>query len=1381
MKNLLTLLITFSVLIQSTGASYLPRAQGPALRPIATSLSDADPNARQKEGLSAAADELAVHTERKDEILRGLTADQKREVKHKAVKILQGQIVQAPKEEFGVHFKNYVIRLKILCIFDILDGLVVYPFTGLDIFLAQFCKTLALNSKDSRDSLYRDMKEKSDLYRNAGVNVEQILNGRGLYYKIYDLIFDPEKIQEAGALANSHKDPNNSHTTLILKGADYIKGGIAPSVGVNTDVIFEKFLSPLTEKMLDSGDHIVLFDADMKYSRHFIDTGAYEEVRLDIDYDKTMSPQLFDSSKPSYQPGISPDSIFIGANFIVLKKKTAVEATRIFASPTHEMARSGMRGDVVQEIMPDDEVIDWDVASPLEYGITQVGREATFTATEGEDLSVSLKKFLAGKGIKQGYFVAEGGQLKDVTLNFFVTEDKRFWEMHLPGRWEVEYLTATIVGGVPHIHCQIRDPETGARYGAHLDSATVVHLRGKVTELVGNEIRRAKDRDTMVSHMRFSPPDEESALKPGDRIVFTVKPGEDMVDRLRELLLEKGVTEAKFNVAVGNMLSVQPERGNAVEPAHGHGFELTSIGEEEFTVQARRPLFLTMGFVDTNGNTHEDATKHVTAKELIEGCIEVTATKSASARIEEIARNWRNLYETDSLVRHAERVTGLAAGIGSDSELDLIQAELRLLNYGSLFHDIGIMGATDLLDPVIAFMKKHEIPYRDTHLARYFQEQGVVITEEVIASFPNRIMEMLEANEYPFNGHKEEIREAIAMRYIHGYLSWVKLQERAPILADAYPDLRYLIIYHSLPHCLPDDISPRIRLLTEILKAADVIEVVNNMERAQAGNYGMHIKESCRQQALEGLEFEKEHSHIREEVFDICARTIFSDNVEFKRALLATRAIPGSEPEHDWPEADRQFLLKQDALSPKPSSAGQARGGIDKPLYGKIGRKLATVGYAGKMWEFLGLLYGHARRDVQIEVINKCPLNCWDCLAWCKMKNSPLRQIPKGKLKSILRSLEGTRKICLTGGEPFLYYNTMKALVAGEVSDDFVEIVNFASECADEVVVDTCGISIPSDPKKAAAFFKRFRKNVSFEISVDKEHADALEKVSKGRKNLKDIVEQCELERDRGRGIRYNVRTRGMVLEGEFNKIIKPWDYKGRLARIYKKIEADDVYELEKDYVIKLSRVKLQSNAVGDFDDYEWFSRYPDPNISYTMMDMGNFLDHIFPERTFLFIGSDLEMLFDAHSCFMPTPPVVARLGSLKDKGLAEAVLDGAIGRLVNFDEFPFLKTLYLAKFFHYTGDSAISKACLKDAQKRGADYEEAYSELTEGWGDEPGVTFQDIVCADQPCYQRHHFDQPYTFGQHFALAAAANLLSHDTIPWLREPLPYDIPTIWNC
>ncbi len=110
----------------------------------------------------------------------------------------------------------------------------------------------------------------------------------------------------------------------------------------------------------------------------------------------------------------------------------------------------------------------------------------------GEDVLVSLKKFIAEKGIRQGAVVWGYGTLSKARLHWVthnrLPPENKFDERE--GGIELLSINGLIVDGQPHIHFTASTPD-GA-FGGHLEEGCTCYILCEVgiAELRGPEMRR---------------------------------------------------------------------------------------------------------------------------------------------------------------------------------------------------------------------------------------------------------------------------------------------------------------------------------------------------------------------------------------------------------------------------------------------------------------------------------------------------------------------------------------------------------------------------------------------------------------------------------------------------------------------------------------------------------------------------------------------------------------------------------------------------------------------------------------------------------------------------------------------------------------------------
>lgn len=458
--------------------------------------------------------------------------------------------------------------------------------------------------------------------------------------------------------------------------------------------------------------------------------------------------------------------------------------------------------------------------------------------------------------------------------------------------------------------------------------------------------------------------------------------------------------------------------------------------------------------------------------------------------------------------------------------------------------------------------------------------------------------------------------------------------------------------------------------------------------------------------------------------------------------------------------------------------------------------RTATVteeGKAGSLWNFMQDIFGHTRKDVQLELTTWCPLACRHCLTWDKMcalrhsKDSP--QMDYELAESIIRGFKGAEKLCFTGGEPFLYGQTVEELLAGKYSAPFMRLVELACEMVDEVVLDTSGISIPvtGDINEDLKFFERFPEKVTFELSLDDEHEERIRALCK--KELKDIVQRCEMSHERGRTVQYNLRYRNpgdkRLADMSVLEEIRKWDWKKNGAEEPGTIEShwgqinmplsyDGSYSAIIKQRIRSSRVKLQGNAVNTTEIAKGRMCHELNTDEYALMEMDKYAEHIFPDNIFLFIGHDGQLFFDAHSGFMDNPPSISMLGRIDaEHPLFDVMFDGIFGRLVNFERYPYLRQLYLARFYADNNEPELAREYLEAARRQGSAYEARYRKLKDSWSAH-NIGFSEIALGDEK-----------EFHKHFYVAILDNFMRYKKgelreVTWWRDIIPRNVRAVWE-
>jgi radical SAM superfamily enzyme YgiQ (UPF0313 family) len=271
------------------------------------------------------------------------------------------------------------------------------------------------------------------------------------------------------------------------------------------------------------------------------------------------------------------------------------------------------------------------------------------------------------------------------------------------------------------------------------------------------------------------------------------------------------------------------------------------------------------------------------------------------------------LYGREASVKaHVDRVERIVRLTGS--LLKLTPEELELMKLGALLHDIGIQrepGDKELLSRIINFSKKKNIVYRPTWILDELEKRQVVVTEEIIKELPDHLFRCLKSQaDYPFTDiPDEEMRRVLAIYLTHGAISWQRLQKEARNLKHIKidPNLRYILTYHNMPNRLPADTpeSPRVRLMTEILVAADCIESDNNEGRAV--QYDRTIAGTLKDTLAHLCEM-KENKVICERVFDAFSGLVLTGNEDLKSIILEARTKAGEPRVTDWHGEDKLFL-----------------------------------------------------------------------------------------------------------------------------------------------------------------------------------------------------------------------------------------------------------------------------------------------------------------------------------------------------------------------------------------------------------------------------------------------------------------------------------------
>jgi hypothetical protein len=245
------------------------------------------------------------------------------------IRQLRSQLINDPQTKFGVHLRNYLIKLKILELKGYLKGLIVYPFIGIDVFPAQVGKVVGINNRDERAILFDDMQEEPDIYLPAQIDLSVIR--RNLIYKSPFDALDVDTVatlalQARPAIGGARGDL--SEVTLILKGLNLASYNSVdnPQDWLNDPkLVYTNYIAPLSKRLLKPGDHILLFDEDLVYKESLLQSGGYEEVDTEFagrDYE-TIGPQAQRHPSSQHRKQLSGDVLGVGINaavFILLHR-----------------------------------------------------------------------------------------------------------------------------------------------------------------------------------------------------------------------------------------------------------------------------------------------------------------------------------------------------------------------------------------------------------------------------------------------------------------------------------------------------------------------------------------------------------------------------------------------------------------------------------------------------------------------------------------------------------------------------------------------------------------------------------------------------------------------------------------------------------------------------------------------------------------------------------------------------------------------------------------------------------------------------------------------------------------------------------------------------
>lgn len=298
-------------------------------------------------------------------------------------------------------------------------------------------------------------------------------------------------------------------------------------------------------------------------------------------------------------------------------------------------------------------------------------------------------------------------------------------------------------------------------------------------------------------------------------------------------------------------------------------------------------------------------------------------------------------------------------------------------------------------------------------------------------------------------------------------------------------------------------------------------------------------------------------------------------------------------------------------------------------------------------------IHPELKQDINILITMNCPLNCKHCLAGSIMESFKGRYIEKNRLLNWLDQLTGFPNVFFVGGEPFYY-------------PDFIEIVNYAAKRVKTVNIDTNGLAVPQDEKKAEEFFRRFPKNINFYLSVDEFHAAELKKHNRDIREIIKILEKYSLLF--GFGVKYNIRFEG---EGDRNAELKQILNTYGLSEIYQRRQRD----------FFINSLFEQGEAVEMVD-------LPQRTFAVRVDDV---LEHNYsPNNYFLFINLQGKLVTSDHVAFLPKQPKESILGDLNQESLAQIILENILGRIYKFQKFPQLRYLIYMDFARRIKDEQL-------------------------------------------------------------------------------------------
>ncbi|MBF0387190.1 MAG: hypothetical protein HQL20_04970 [Candidatus Omnitrophica bacterium] len=152
------------------------------------------------------------------------------------------------------------------------------------------------------------------------------------------------------------------------------------------------------------------------------------------------------------------------------------------------------------------------------------------------------------------------------------------------------------------------------------------------------------------------------------------------------------------------------------------------------------------------------------------------------------------------------------------------------------------------------------------------------------------------------------------------------------------------------------------------------------------------------------------------------------------------------------------------------------------------------------------------KNDISIMITSRCQFNCPMCIARA-LRGEKHPDVPRKDLFSWIDQVKGVAQIRLVGPGETMDYGKENIQEPG-LSQDFIELVQYAARSADEVYVVTNGALIPDNIDKAREMFRGFPKNVVWVLSVDNQHATQMRMVQGGKKlsDVSNILEQLHQE-----------------------------------------------------------------------------------------------------------------------------------------------------------------------------------------------------------------------------------------------------------------------------